>query len=199
MNIFQLKTQPEGIERVDNFIKDNFICIGYANTGSLRGFTSEDIRDKLKEMKPEYTNGQLSNHLGIVNAFINTMKKNDFVLITKNNWVYIGKVDQYDYDSDYIKEGMSHRRKVEWLTKVEKYQLNEYLRELLRNRSILTKFKHPYDMSGLSKVLNCIEPNNTQVSNELITKALETLEIALKSENEETRVYAASAILNYMK
>jgi len=198
MNIFQMKTQPHGIERIDLFLRENFVCIGYPNVGDLTNVDKDEIRERLRTTYG-YTSSQLGNHLGIVNAFVNTMKKGDIVLITENDWVHIGKLGDYKYEQQYESEGMCHRRYVTWLGKVEKHNLNEYVRELLRNRSIVTKFKHPYDLAEIERVLNGqISTSSTnRIDNEIISKALDVLERALESENEEIRVKAALGLLKY--
>ena len=142
MNIFQIKTQPHGIERIDLFLTQDFVCIGYPGIGNLTNVDTDEIRDRLREQK-KCNGSRLGNYLGVVNTFVNTMKKEDIVLISEGSWVHIGKLDDYQYESNFETEGMCHRRCVNWLGKVKKDNLNEYVRELLRNRSIVTKFKHP--------------------------------------------------------
>ncbi|WP_236896766.1 hypothetical protein [Clostridium beijerinckii] len=198
MNIFQLKTQPEGIERGALFINENFICIGYNKLDDLTNKDKDEIREEIKE-KYNCDGGKLANHLGNVNAFVNTMTKGDIVFITENDWVHMGNIGDYEYDSDKKQLGMCHRRNVNWIRKVQKYELNDYVRELLRNRSIITKFKHPTDIAELDKFLigsNTV--NNEEIINyNIIEKALNVLTNALDSENEEIRVKAAIGLLKY--
>lgn len=198
MNIFQLKTQPEGIERGEMFINENFICIGYKKLEDLTNKDKDEIREEIRE-KYNYDGGKLANHLGIVNAFVNTMITGDIVLITENDWVHIGSVGEYEYDYDNKSLGMCHRRGVNWIGKVQKYQLNDYVRELLRNRSIITKFKHPTDIAELDEFLiNSDTVNNEEIINyNIIEKALNVLTNALDSDNEEIRVKAAIGLLKY--
>ena len=200
MNIFQLKTQPEGNERVDQFVNDSFVCIGYSRLDDLTNLNKDEIRAELKE-KYGYEGSQLGNHLGNVNAFVNTMKADDIVLIAENEWVHIGKLEEYEYRDEYRLDGMCHRRNVQWLGKVRKDNLNEYVRELLRNRSILTKFKHPSDIAGLDEILaGESSSNNTVIIDDgLLSRALRILETALDSDNEQIRVSAAIELLRYYK
>lgn len=205
MNIFQLKTQPEGIERIQEFITENFVCIGYSRLDDLTGLEKDDIREKLNK-EYNWVGSQLGNHLGIVNAFVSTMNKDDLILISEGEWVHVGKVGNYYYDEKYIDDGMCHRRDVSWLLKVQKHQLNEYVKELLRNRSVLTKFKHPIDIAELNNLFKekNIELSANRNEPELIdkkklNKALAVLVAALDSESEEIRVIAANSILNYSK
>ncbi|WP_326512183.1 hypothetical protein [Clostridium intestinale] len=200
MNIFQIKTQPHGTERIDLFIKQDFVCIGYPGIGDLTNVDKDEIRDRLNK-KYKWTGSQLGNHLGTVNVFVNSMKKDDIVLINENEWVHIGKLDDYKYDDNFEAEGMCHRRSVVWLGKVKRDNLNEYVRELLRNRSIVTKFKHPADIAELDKALanNPTQGTNINLDEEILTRAIQVLNDALQSENEEIRVKAAVGLLQYSK
>lgn len=200
MNIFQVKTQPHGMERKDLFISEAFICIGYPDMGDLSNSTKDDIRERLNTVYG-WESSQLGNHLGVVNAFVNTMVEGDIVLIAVNDWVHIGRVGTYKYEPQYIKEGMCHRRYVEWLGKSEKYKFNEHVKELLRNRSIVTQFKHPSDIAELDKVLTDKTSRDVikKDDNTVIDKAVSVLTKALLSEKEEIRVEAAKALLNYFK
>lgn len=202
MNIFQIKTQPEGIERVSSFIKESFICIGYSELDDLTNKDKDEIREEIRE-KYNCDGSKLGNHLGNVNAFVNTMKNGDIVLITENDWVYIGRVGDYKYDSSNNEWGTFHRRSVQWICKTLKHQLNEYVRELLRNRSIITKFKHPVDIAELDELLskgnNDLSNNTCNVDEDIVEKALNVLINALDSDNEEIRVRSAIGLLKYSK
>lgn len=200
MNIFQIKTQPHGIERKEFFLNEGFVSIGYPNIGDLTNVDKDDIRERLHQ-EYGWESSQLGNHLGVVNAFVHTMEEGDIVLIVDNEWVHIGELGKYKYEEQYESEGMCHRRYVKWIDKVEKYKLNEHVKELLRNRSIVTKFKHPYDVADLESVLNrnVSLTANINIDEDIANKAIETLKNALNSEDEEIRVRAAIGILNYLK
>lgn len=101
--------------------------------GILQGIIADEIRDRLNS-KYGWIGSQLGNHLGIVNAFVHTMEKDDLVLVKENDWVHIGRVNSYKYDSHFESDGMCHRREVRWLAKVKRDALNAEIRELLGNR-----------------------------------------------------------------
>lgn len=201
MNLFQMKTQPHGNESLKSFLNNNYVCIGYPNIGDLTNIDKDIIRNRLST-KYNWSGSQLGNHLGIVNAFVNTMKKGDIVLITENDWVHIGELDDYLYDCNYEAEGKCHRRNVKWLKTVKKDDLNEKVRSLINNRSSVTKFKHPYELAEIESVINGNHNNNfnkVSVDNKLIEKSLNVLTEALSSKDELLRVKAASEILRYYK
>jgi predicted Mrr-cat superfamily restriction endonuclease len=207
VNIFQMKTQPLGIERINEFISECFVCIGYPRLGNLAGVDRDGIRELLHN-RYKLSGSKLGNHLGIVNAFVNTMKSKDIVLITEGDWIHIGEVGDYYFDQILEEEGLSHRRDVIWLKKVQKHELNEFVKELLRNRSIITKFKHPVDIAELNTLINpkdnLIAIDKTTFDDLIITdestkKAISILLSAMDSENEGIRVKAAVNVLKLAK
>lgn len=200
MNIFQIKTQPEGVEKKDEFLAEGYVCIGYSDADDFSNLDREQLREKLN-LVYGWESSQLGTHLGNVNAFVNTMEVDDIVLITDNEWVHIGRLGEYKFELQFIDEGTCHRRYVKWLGKVEKYKLNEYVKELLRNRSIVTKFKHPYDIAELDKILNSkdLNTNTIKKDNTAIQKAIDILVKALDSNDEKIRVEAAVGLLKYYK
>jgi hypothetical protein len=201
MNVFQMKSQPEYIERKNEFLSEGFVCIGYRDIGDLTGLNKDQIRDYISKVYG-WESSQLGNHLGIVNTFVNIMQPQDLVLINDNDWVHIGELGEYDYNPQHQAEGTCHRRKVRWITRIEKFKLNEHVKELLRNRSIVTKFKHPTDIAELDKIIKSTDQTiNKVVKNDEKTaeKAISVLKKALDSENEDIRVKAAMSLLDFLK
>lgn len=206
MNIFQIKTSPDYKNRLDEFINDEMICIGYPQLPSLKGMDREQLRHIITKIY-NYSGSKLGNHLGIINSFINTMREGDRVLISDGDWVRIGEVKEYEFDPKLISEGMCHRRKVNWIGTVQKHEVNEYVKELLRNRSLLTKFKHPTELAELDELLNStnvkIVQNKSEVTKyldkEIIEKSIEVLVRALDSNDEKNRIIAASELLKLSK
>ncbi|TCT17562.1 hypothetical protein EDD68_12810 [Melghiribacillus thermohalophilus] len=45
MKVFQIKSKPQNIDRVNQFIHDKNICIGWPRTGDLTISSSEKIRE----------------------------------------------------------------------------------------------------------------------------------------------------------
>lgn len=207
MNLFQMKTKPEGQEMVHQFIKDNFVSIGYPDMRNLGNLDKDDIREELSSVYG-FSGNRLGTNLGNVNTFVNVMNIGDIVLILEGEWVHFGKVGKYSYKEEFKEELSCHRRDVLWLTKVQKYELNEHVKELLRNRGIITKFKHPLDIAELDNFIDysdnkeegSVKENGSCIVNENdISKALANIIEALDSENEEIRVNASINILKVSK
>lgn len=198
MQLFQLKSKPHKIERLPLFLNEGFISIGYPGIGDLTGATIQKIEEELAREYEEYTGQSLAFHKGMVNAFINTMQVDDIVMIADGDSVHIGQIGEYYYDSSYDNnEGMCHRRSIEWLATTQRHYLNEKVQEHLKNRATITKFKYPFEEAEITAYLS---GDNEMIANlhsksEVYEKAWEVLVQALDSEDEHTRVLAASAIL----
>ncbi|WP_368895696.1 hypothetical protein [Priestia megaterium] len=207
VNIFQMKSKPHGIDRLHEFIfgikEDNFsfVAIGWPGIGDLTSVSKDEIRERL-EKKYNYKGQQLATYLGAVNAFVNTVKKDDLILISNNlDQVYVLEVGEYRYVKNYDNDtdGMCHQREAKLLIVLNKADLNKELQELLRNRGTITQFKYPFEKSGLEKWL---KPDDSTLNinlSELVSKSLSVLEKELLSDDSMTRIKAATEILRYVK
>lgn len=198
MNLFQLKSKPHGIERLPLFLEQNFIAIGWPGIGNLKDVTSIEIEKRLEKAYPEYQGQTMAYHKGMINAFVNTMEDQDIVMITEGDYVHFGQVGSYRYEPDFDNknDGMCHQRTVQWLATVERTNLNEKVREHLKNRATITKFKYPFQLAEIEGILSGKNTNVSTLSNNtlLYEKAWSILIDALESEDEHIRVLAASTI-----
>ncbi|MCM3032898.1 hypothetical protein [Niallia sp. MER 6] len=205
VNIFQMKSKPHGTERINDFMgidggENAFVAIGWPGIGDLTNVSKDEIRERL-EKRYNYKGQQLGTYLSAVNTFVNTMKKDDIVLITnKIGNVYIFEVGEYSYEKDYDHDsfGMCHQRKAKLLKVLNKSELNLELQELLRNRGTITQFKYPFEKSGLDKWFEPVEELDVNL-NKLVSSALNVLEKELLAEVPVIRIKAAAEILRFAK
>jgi predicted Mrr-cat superfamily restriction endonuclease len=205
MNIFQMKTKPHDRERLSEFIKDNFVCIGWPGIGNLEKADIDEIRRRIAD-KYNVSGHQLGNWLGQVNCFVNTMKKDDVVLITEKDSAHIGILGDYEYLSqlDNDQDGACHRRSVKWVNTVKIAVLDPKIQRLLSNRNAVSQFSEAFTASGLQVYLdknyiiadsNSISLANSEKVNELFQEALRVLEEELKSSDPDRKLKAASELL----
>lgn len=205
VNIFQMKSKPHGVERINDFIgidggEDSFVAIGWPGIGDLTNVSKDEIRERL-EKRYNYKGQQLGTYLSAVNTFVNTMKKEDLVLISnKLGQVFIFEVGEYQYEKDYDNNdfGKCHQRKAKLLKVLNKAELNPELQELLRNRGTITQFKYPFEKSGLDKWFEPLEELDVDL-NELVNSALNVLEKELLAEDPLIRIKSAAEILRFAK
>ena len=62
-----MKTKPHNIHRFQQFIKENFVCIGWPGIGDLHGVNKDEIRNRISN-EYGYTGHKLGNALGQVNT-----------------------------------------------------------------------------------------------------------------------------------
>jgi predicted Mrr-cat superfamily restriction endonuclease len=199
MNIFQMKTKPHGNERFREFIDGKFVCIGWPGIGNLENVGKDEIRDRLQQTY-YYTGHKLGNALGQVNTFVNTMKNGDAVIIAEKDWAYIGTVKDYTYEQQYDndKDGMCHRRSVEWTDKILVTNLESGIRRLISNRNTICQYPESIEESGLDKILGkqpSLSKENSAKFDSLFRDALAVLEEELKSEDSDRRLKAAAELI----
>lgn len=203
MRIFQLRTIPHGVERFQQFLDEQFICIGWPGLGNLAGISKDDLRDKIGAVY-ESTGHKLGYTLGQVNAFVNTMQTGDTVIISNKGWAHIGTVGDYEYAEQYDNEtdGMCHRRSVQWLGRAPITDLNTSIQTLLRNRNTIAEYPHTFEESGLSQILDDLSPFPTYEKSKLdnlFDVALGILETELTSEDPDRRLRAATELIRLRK
>ena len=205
MKIFQMKTKPHGIERFQEFIRENYVCIGWPGIGNLDGVSKDEIKERIA-YEYEQTGHKLGNSLGQVNTFVNTMQNGDIVFITEKDWAYVGRVGYYFYEPKYdnAMDGMCHRRSVEWIDKIYFRDLPSGFQRLLNNRNTICQYPDSVEESGIDKLLGnskllekdtlITKENNNRIDN-LFSEALAILESELKSEDPDRRLKAATELI----
>ncbi|SES08114.1 hypothetical protein [Salipaludibacillus aurantiacus] len=196
MKLFQMKSKPHGKERLEEFLEKGYVAIGWPGIGDLSGVSKQELKERL-EKKYGYQGQQLGTYLGAVNAFVNTMDKNDLVLISDGEYAHLGIVGSYEYEKDYDNDeyGICHQREVKWTATINKDELPENVTELLRNRGTITQFKHPVESAGLDRYLTSKET----LSVETLEKALSIVEKELNSKDLDRRFNAAVELLRFVK
>lgn len=204
MNIFQIKTKPNGEDRTREFLGDGKFGraeIGWGETGDLTNTSKEDIREKLAQ-EFGYTGQSLNTNLGTVNCFVHTVKEGDLGLVVEGERVHGGILGPYKFDHKLL----LHTRTIEWKFVVYKADLNQHVRSFIENRTSITKFKHPIEVAELDDYLKHSPiplstgiPNVTVNVDELVQKSLEILSDEISSDERERQVTAAIEILRFLK
>lgn len=199
MIIFQMKAKPHGHEKLNDFLKEGFVCIGWPEIGDLNQVDKDEIRTRL-ENAYDYKGHTLGYNLGQVNAFVNVMKKGDLVLIKDRDKVHVGTVGDYYYEKQYDNkvDGLCHRRNVEWQESVNFEDLQKDLQSFVKNRHTISQFSGTRQLeafSDLFTVRDVIEKEDRERLDGLFSDALDILEAELKSEDPDRRLKAASELV----
>ncbi|WHY77808.1 hypothetical protein QNH20_01105 [Neobacillus sp. WH10] len=203
MRVFMLRSKPHNIDRIDHFLKENEIAIGWSETGDLTGATKEDIRSILADLG--YEGQSLLTNLGLVNSFINTMKEGDIVLIREGDRVHIGKVGSYKWKKEYKEKFMTHTRPTQWLAHVPFNDLNAQIQSLLKNIRTICKFKGDFEQSGLGSYLSKEDSDKKEAkdtsgdTDSLLNNAIDVLkQLMNNAEDEAVRLEAAKELLKHL-
>ncbi|OXS26593.1 MAG: hypothetical protein BI182_02480 [Acetobacterium sp. MES1] len=206
MEVFQLKTKPHNKtkDRVNEFIQDGFVCIGWPGIDNLQNVGKDEIRTRLQQKYPNLTGHKLGNALGQVNTFVNTIQKGDIVLISEKEYAHVGIADDYYYESafDNDDDGMCHRRKIQWVNKIKLSDLPADIQKLMANRNTICKYPKSLETAELDLLTNnttAIVDENSQKFEELFKEALIVLEQELKSEDPDRRLKAAGELIKLKK
>ncbi|MCL6605473.1 MAG: hypothetical protein K6T94_21625 [Paenibacillus sp.] len=206
MNLYQMKSNPYGIEQISKFLEDNFVSIGLQGIGDLENVEESQVRERL-EAACGSKDQELRKQLEMVSLFVHTMQDGDYVLVVEQDFVHLGDLGDYFYDelSDTAATGLCHRRGVTWLTRIPLVEMNSEVQELLAQTEMISQFKYPLARAQLnqwsSNLLGSerVTAKSVQLDEETIAQAIEILKKALHSDDEERRERAAIAILQYVK
>jgi predicted Mrr-cat superfamily restriction endonuclease len=206
MNLFQLKANSHGIDRMAEFLKDHFVCIGWSGLGNLENVSKDELRDRLARLY-KVQGQELEERLEEMTTFVHVMQDGDYVLVANDESVHLGDLGDYYYvdSSDTEEDGRCHRRGVTWLKSLPRAELSGVLQELLGHQESITKFEHSVSVEQLEYWLSqspgvLPATNDTiKVNMETIEEALAILQLAMLSDNVERRERAAIAILRYAK
>lgn len=221
MKLFYIQSTVDGVNKVKNYLDDHYVGISWSVLGDLEQVSMDCVAEQL-ERRYELIGGELSEAVETVHTFVNLIEDGDYVVMKDEEWMYIGDVGDYYYDDSIgtSDDLICHRRGVTWLGRVPLEEINEHMQILLSESKFIAQFMLPVTQAQLDQALRGTEgaagtalTETTElaaidkltgnllarVEQTTINTALEILERALQSENEQIRVHAAAAILQYAK
>ncbi|MBB6020002.1 hypothetical protein HNR77_001063 [Paenibacillus sp. JGP012] len=221
MNLFYIQSAVDGVNKVKSYLKDHYVGIPWSALGDLEQVAMDSIVEQL-ERRYSLIGGELNDAVETVHTFVNLMEDSDYVVMKDEDWMYVGDLGDYYYDDSIgtSDDLICHRRGVTWLGRVPLEEINEHMQKLLSEPKFIAQFMLPVTQAKLEQALRGTEGAagtaltettelaaiNTltgnipaRVEQTTINAALEVLKCALQSENEQLRVQAAAAILQYAK
>ena len=116
-NAWVVRPKPHGYNRLDEFLDQGIVAIGWPDFGNLTDYSKDDIRD-LIENRHDWSPQKAGQVVGMINRFVNNFEEADYVLVPSGGNVYLGQVrSDYYFDESAASddEGYPHQREVEWL------------------------------------------------------------------------------------
>ena len=136
----------EGGRYADAFAKGEYVAIDWPEVPNLHRVDSYDVlRARLHEAYPHEPPGRVRNYLGQVANFILKIRIGDFVVTpdSQGSGVYVGEVISHPFKVLNVDESSPypHRRKVEWLSRVQRSELPESVQRSLRSRQAVFRIR----------------------------------------------------------
>lgn len=207
MNLFHIQSTLQEVDWTASFLENNFIGIGWPATGDLEHEPAEEWKAQLVQ-RYRIGKAELRDVLDTLHTFVYVMQDGDYVLINDDQWAYVGDLGDYFYDDSNGtgEEYICHRRGVTWLGRIPLAELSDKVLALVSHYSIIAKFEHPISQAQLepwvsitSETTEGDNDSSVRVDEGTIQEALNVLKKALHSEEEDLRIRAAAAILQYAK
>lgn len=119
--VWIVRAKPHGNVRIDEFLRDDLVALGWTNLGSLAGKNRAQIKSALRKFYPNDP-----RNLGVsasqLDTFVNRVVDGDGLIVPHpdGETVYIGAFRggyRYDKTKDTESKGYPHQRKVVWRSK----------------------------------------------------------------------------------
>lgn len=207
MKLFRVKTGLPGVNRMKEFLEENYVCLGYTGVGDLEHAGKKEIHTRLV-LAGITAAAELEAAADSLDIFVNVMQDGDYVLIEDGEWAYLGDLGDYFYAEafDSAEDGRCHRRGVTWLKTVPAPALNPLLRAWTCGEEAVLQYNGPLPEARLELWISDPSVDGIQegeqtgvVDAETLSKALTVLKCALDSEDADRRERAAIALLQYTK
>lgn len=145
MKAFLLRPVPGGVNRIDEFIKESIVGLGWSDFGDISGKNIDEIRQVIVDtVEAPLVSNKLGSLLSVYNIFVNTMSIGDLIVCPNNQDIHFGIIEgKYFYNKDCMDLDYAHQRSVKWLSLHKRDELPEGLRKSLRvQRTIANLTKH---------------------------------------------------------
>lgn len=120
MNAWLVRPVPGGINRMQYFLNEGIIALGWHHIGDLTGSVREEIKARLAGKPFEMEGSRLWSAAANIDLVVNQMRPGDYILSAEGQDIYIGRVNG-DYKFNRLKDNdqdrCPHQRSVEWLAK----------------------------------------------------------------------------------
>lgn len=206
MNSWLLRPNPIQKDRMQIFLSDDIVAIGWPRLPDLTNKNRDDIKHLLLKAYPEKyapNSTNLGNVATVIDSFSNQFEHGDFVVVPHGDDIYIGRIDgDYYYDESKANDidGYPHQRKVQWLFgPISRDKIPTDLRSSLRAQMTIVNLKHRQNLIeqllGVTEQSQALEPIEISDVDSLMADALKILKAELASEDADRRLKAAVEII----
>jgi predicted Mrr-cat superfamily restriction endonuclease len=201
-DLWLVRTNPENTDRLEEYLQNNIIAIGWRNMLDLTNKSKSSILEELS-----LNNYSCSNvKLGVINHFVNNIKVGDLCIIPYGDKIYIAKVTSpYYYNATKVDAGYPHQRKVEFINKdnpISRATLPEVIRKSLGAQNYVAHLKHRINEFKAFLSQTELTKDNINVQEELIKllpKAINNIKNAIDSDDVQIRFNASVEVLKLLQ
>lgn len=146
-----VRPKPHGINRLDEFLNQDIVAVGWPRMGDLESHSRGDIKSRLREVYDQSSH-ELGQNTGQIDRFVNSMAIGDLVLVPSGGNVYLGEINgEYNFVEERAadSEGYPHQRDVTWHhdgAPISRSSLPGKLYDTLKGR--LTVFSANYSLTA---------------------------------------------------
>ncbi len=150
---FRLRAFPNLEDHYEDFIKHNFVALGWPNTGNLMGKSKEEIRAALEKMYQFKNNRALGLAVGFFMRLL-SMKKGDIIVIPHDNKTitFFEVTSTYIYDETFRDNHMAHQVKTKFLKKISVSDISLTFKKSIDTMATLTSLNKYADV--IEDILN---------------------------------------------
>ena len=116
---FRLRAFPNLEDHYEDFIKHEFVALGWPDTGDLVGKSKEEIKNELLKKYVFRNNRALGLAVGFFRKLL-SIKKGDIIVVPHDNKTitFLEVTSTYYYDEAFISDHMAHQVKTKFLKKI---------------------------------------------------------------------------------
>lgn len=148
-NAWVVRPKPHDINRLDEFLNQDIVAVGWPRMDDLRGCSKQDIKARLDEVYGQSSH-ELGQNTGQIDRFVNEMSVGDLVVVPSGGNIYLGEItSKYNFVEKKAteREGYPHQRDVDWYhngAPIDRSSLPGKLYDTLKGR--LTVFSASYSL-----------------------------------------------------
>jgi len=110
-----VRPKPADEFRLNEFLSDNLVAIGWSHAGDLDGLDRETIKERLNDTY-DYGPYQLGQRASQVDWFVNDIDVGDYVLVPDGNRIFFGEIESdYKHISELVDEDYANQRNACWM------------------------------------------------------------------------------------
>lgn len=160
---FRLRAFPNLQDHYEDFIKNEFVALGWPDTDDLTGKSKEEIRYALVKKYTFKNNRALGLAVGFFSRIL-SMKKGDIIIVPHDNKTitFLEVTSTYIYDKKFENVHMAHQVKTKYLKKISVSDIPHSFKKSIDTMATLTSLNKYADL--IEDILHEKETKKSEIS-----------------------------------